>query len=83
MRLSVQVLEFVSVFIEASKISVYNIFFNKQPQNLKTIGACRKSSDLILKTFKKIYSYGKKIACLGHLYMAEWRLTESISTKFF
>jgi hypothetical protein len=38
----------VSVFIEANKIFIFNIFLNRPTKSLKTTGACRESTDLIL-----------------------------------
>jgi hypothetical protein len=48
MQPSVQVSEFVSVFIEASKIFEFNIFFNRPPKSLKSTGAYRESTDVNL-----------------------------------
>ncbi len=44
----------VSVFIEASQNLTSNFSITRQQKNLKTIGACTESTDLIFKTFIKV-----------------------------
>jgi hypothetical protein len=43
-----KVSEFASVFIEASQIFEFNIFFPGQPKSFKTTRACRESINIIL-----------------------------------
>jgi hypothetical protein len=56
-RLPVKSPELVSFFIESSS-TLKSIFLNnKDAKNFKTIGAYKKSADLIFKTFKKIIHF--------------------------
>jgi hypothetical protein len=56
MLLSVQVSEFVIVFIEASQIFVFNIFFNWPTKKFKNLWRMYKeSTDFKLNIFKNLY----------------------------
>jgi hypothetical protein len=47
--------QLVSVFIDASQNFIFYFLHNKAAKNLKTIGTYTESTDLIFKTFKKIF----------------------------
>jgi hypothetical protein len=54
-RLPVKSPELVSVFIEACRNLKNYLLYNIDAKDFKTIGASTESTDLIFKTFKKVF----------------------------